>query len=110
MENAPPTNHAARFSRGTARRRVHQAAIDWHNHDDRVGPIYEQDRGAEQPTPLEGAEKRNGPEKAADNREARLHYVATPIGQLPLGEERAIVELKSGGLLGDIDVDRSSGE
>ena len=25
MENAPPPNHAARFSRGTARRRVHQA-------------------------------------------------------------------------------------
>ena len=40
MENTPPPNHAARFSRGTARRCVHQAAIDRHDNDDRVGPIY----------------------------------------------------------------------
>jgi hypothetical protein len=65
MENTPPPNHAARFSRGTARRCVHQAAIDRHNNYDRVGPIYEQDHGAEQPTPFEGAEKRNDPEEPA---------------------------------------------
>jgi hypothetical protein len=46
----------------------------------------------------------------ADNGEARLHHVAAPIGQLPLGEERAIIELKARGLLGDVDLDRSSRE
>jgi hypothetical protein len=35
-----------------------------------------------------------------------LHHVAPLVGQLPLGEERAIVELKARGLLGDVDVDR----
>ena len=102
MENAPPPNHAARFSRGTARRCVHQAAIGRHDHEDRVGPIYQQDAGSEQPTPLEAAEKGNGPEEAADHDQARLHHVAAPIGQLPLGEERAAVELKARGLLGDV--------
>ena len=31
--------------------------------------------------------------------------VAPLVGQLPLGEERAIVEWKARGLLGDVDVD-----
>ena len=55
-------DQAARFSRGTARRRVHQAAIGRHDHEDRVGPIYQQDGASEQPSLLKGAEKRNGPE------------------------------------------------
>jgi hypothetical protein len=61
MENAPPPNHAAGFSRGTARRCVHQAAIGRHHHEHRVGPIYEQNGGSEQPTPLEGAKKATTP-------------------------------------------------
>jgi hypothetical protein len=36
--------------------------------------------------------------------------VAPLVGQLPLGEERAIVELKARGLLGDVDVDRGPRE
>jgi hypothetical protein len=46
----------------------------------------------------------------ADDREARLHHVAPLVGQLPLGEKRAIVELKARGLLGDVDVDRGPRE
>src|SRR5439155_22094902 len=42
----------------------------------------------------------------ADEAEAGRHYVPPPVGQLPLGEERAIVELKARWLLGDVDVDR----
>jgi hypothetical protein len=36
---------------------------------------------------------------------ARLasHHVAAPMGQLPLDQERAIVELKLRGMLGDVD-------
>ena len=34
-----------------------------------------------------------------------MHHVAPLVGQLPLGEERAIVEWKARGLLGDVDVD-----
>jgi hypothetical protein len=64
MENAPPPDHTPRFSRGGARRRVYQAVVGWHDHDDRVGPICEQDEGSEQPTPLEGAEKRDETEDA----------------------------------------------
>jgi hypothetical protein len=50
------------------------------------------------------------PEDPADDREARLHHVAPLVGQLLLGEERAIVELKARGLLGDVDVDRDPRE
>jgi hypothetical protein len=32
------------------------------------------------------------------------------MGRLPLGEKRAIVELKARRLLGDVDVDRCPGE
>src|SRR5215831_11948654 len=110
MENAPPPNHAARFSRGTARRCVHQTAIDRHDHGDRVGPTCEQDRGAEQPTQVEGTEKRNDPEGPTNDGQTRLQHVAAVVGQLPLGEERAIVELKPRGLLGEVDVDRGSSE
>jgi hypothetical protein len=46
------------------------------------------------------------PKKPTDDGEARLHHVAPLIGRLPLGEERAIVELKARWLLGDVDVDR----
>jgi len=35
--------------------------------------------------------KGNDPEEPSDDREARLHHVAAPIGQLPLGDERAVV-------------------
>ena len=45
--------------------------------------------------PVKGAEKGNEPEESADDGEARLHYVAPLVGQLPLGEEGAIVELKA---------------
>jgi hypothetical protein len=68
MKNAPPPDHAARFSRGTARRCVHQAAIGRHDHEDRVGPIYQQGGGSDQPSPLEVAEKRNGSEEALNPR------------------------------------------
>jgi hypothetical protein len=73
-------------------------------------PICEQDHGSEQPTPVEDAEAGDEPEDPADNGEARLHHVSPLVGQLPLGEERAIVELKARGLLGDVDVDRASPE
>src|SRR5215472_5689902 len=86
VKNAPSPDHAACFSRGDARRRVHQAAVGWRDHEDCVGPIYKQDDGSEQPTPLEGAEKGDHPEEPADDGEARLHHVAAPIGQLPLDE------------------------
>src|SRR5215467_212568 len=66
VKHAPPPDHAACFSRGGARRRVHQTAVGWHDHEDRVGPIYKQDDGSEQPTPLEGAEKGNDPEEPAE--------------------------------------------
>src|SRR5271165_5418437 len=81
-----------------------------HDHEDRVGPICEQDDGSEQPTPVEGAEIGDEPEDPADDREARLHPVAPLIGRLPLGEERPIVKLKARGLLGDVDVDRGPRE
>jgi len=70
----------------------------------------EQDDGSERPAPLEGDEKGNDPEKPSDDRKARLHHVAAPIGQLPLNEEGAIVELKACGLLGEVDVDRGRRE
>jgi hypothetical protein len=50
------------------------------------------------------------PEEPADDREARLHHVTPLVGQLPLGEEGAIVELKARGLLGDVDIDRCPGK
>src|SRR5713101_6773084 len=53
-----------------------------------------------------GCSKCNEPEEPAHDREARLHHVAPPIRRLPLGEERAVVELKACWLLGDVDVDR----
>jgi len=46
----------------------------------------------------------------ADDREARLHHVAARIGQLPLGEEGAIIQLKAYRLLSNVDVDRSACE
>ena len=71
MKNAPPPDHAARFSRGGAGWRI-QAVVGRHDHKDRVGPIREQDDGSEEPAPFEGAEKSADSEKPADNREARL--------------------------------------
>src|SRR5262244_1731088 len=91
--NPPLPNHAARFGGGSLRRRVHEMTIGRHDKEDRVGPICEQGDGPEQPTPFEGAEKRDEPEDPADDGKARLHHVAALIGQLPLGKERAIVEL-----------------
>jgi hypothetical protein len=40
------------------------------------------------------AEIGSKPEEPADDREARLHNVALPIGSFPLGEQGAIVELE----------------
>ena len=44
--------------------------------------------------------------------EARLacNHLAAPIGQLPLCKERAVSKLKSGGQLGDVDIDRGPAE
>ena len=72
MKNAPPLNHAARFGRRGAGWRVHPAVVGRHDHEDRVGPIREQDDGSEEPAPFEGAEKGDDSEKPADDREARL--------------------------------------
>jgi hypothetical protein len=108
MKKTPPPNHAARFRRGGSRWRVHQAVIGGHDHEDRVRPVYQQDDGAEQPTPLEGAEKGDDPEKPANDGEARLHHVAAAIGKLPRDKEGTIVELEARRLLRDIDIDRRS--
>ena len=86
-------------------RRVHQTAVGRHDHEDRVGPVCEQDHGSQQRTPIEGAEIGDEPEDPADDSEARLHYVAPLVGRLPLSEERAIVELKPRWLLGDVDIE-----
>jgi hypothetical protein len=52
--------------------RAHQAAVGWHDHEDRVGQFCGQDDCSEQPTPPEGAEKGNDPEEPSDDRKARL--------------------------------------
>jgi len=100
-------DHLACFSRGSLRRRIHETTVCRHDHVDRVRPICEQDDGTKQPTPLEGAEKSDEPEDAANDDEACLHDIAPLVGRLPLGEERAIVKLKARWLLGDVDVNRS---
>jgi hypothetical protein len=69
-----------------------------HDHDDRVGPIYQQDGRAEQPAPLmlkKATTPKNPP--TMTNSPASS---SRAIGQLPLDEQRAVVELKSRGLLG----------
>ena len=104
MERPPPLDQLARFRRGGLRWRVHELPVGRHDHEDRVGPISEQDDGSKQPTPVEGAQKCNEPEEPAYDRETRLHQVAPLVGRLPLDEERAIVELKARWLFGDIDV------
>jgi hypothetical protein len=53
MESAQPLEHAARFSRGGLRRRVHETPVDRRDHEQRVRPICEQDDGSEQPPPVE---------------------------------------------------------
>src|SRR5208282_2596206 len=85
-------------------------AAGWHDHEDRVGPICEQDEGSEQPTPVECAEVGDQPEDPTDDGEARLHRVASIVGRLPLGKERVIVKLKARWLLGDVDADRGPRE
>src|SRR5262249_4447919 len=89
MEKPPLPNQAARFGGGSLRRRVHETAVGRHDHENRVGPICEQDHGTEQPTPIEAAEKRGEPEDPANNHQARLHQVAPLVGQLPLCEQGA---------------------
>jgi hypothetical protein len=42
-------------------------------------------------TPLEGAKKATTPNKPPTMAKPGLHHVAAHVGQLPLGEERAIV-------------------
>jgi hypothetical protein len=76
----------------------------------RVGPIREEDHGSEYPAPIGGDEVGSEPEEAADDRVARLHCIAPLVGRLPLGEERAIVKLKTRWLLGDVDVGRCTRE
>src|SRR5215468_6310605 len=45
MENAPPPDHTACLGCYGLRRCIHETAVGWHDHEDRVGPICEQDRG-----------------------------------------------------------------
>jgi hypothetical protein len=106
MESAPPLDHAARFRRGGLRWRVQETVIRGRDHEQRVRPICEQDDGSEQPTSVEGVEIGEQPEKPTDDGEARLHHVAPLIGRLPLGEQRAIIELKARWLLSHVDVYR----
>src|SRR6516162_5414819 len=87
MQNAPPPDHAACLCGSILRRRVHQTAVGRHDHKDRVGPICEQDHGAEQPTPIEVIEKGGEPKDSADDNEARLHHVAALVSRFPLGKE-----------------------
>ena len=49
MKNAPSPNRAARFGRRGLRRRARQTAVGRHHHENRIGPICEQDHDAEQP-------------------------------------------------------------
>jgi hypothetical protein len=55
MENTPPPDHASCIGRDGLGRRVHETAVGRHNHEDRVGPICEQDQGTEEPTPIAGS-------------------------------------------------------
>jgi hypothetical protein len=106
MQGSPPPKQPARFIRSGLCRRVHETVVRRRDQEQRIRPIREQDDCSEQPTPLEGCEKGNEPEEPTDDREARLHPVATLIGQLPLGNEGTIIKPKARWLLGDVDVDR----
>src|SRR5437867_7969016 len=74
------------------------------------GQFESKDDGSEQPTPVEGIEIGEQPEKPTDDGEARLYHVAPFIGRLPLGKKGAIIKLKARSLLSDVDVDRGPRE
>jgi hypothetical protein len=57
VEGAPPLEQAARISRGGLRQRVHEPPVGRHDHEHRVGPICEQEEGAQQPSPVERVDK-----------------------------------------------------
>ena len=56
MECAPPLEHAAGFSCGSLWRHGHEPPVGRHDHEDRVGPICEQDYGSKHPAPVEGTQ------------------------------------------------------
>ena len=58
------------------------SAYNWH-------ALPERD-GTEQPTPVEGVEIAEQPEKPTDDGEACLHHVTSLIGGLPLGKEGTV--------------------
>jgi hypothetical protein len=78
MESAPSFEHVARFSRGDLRRRVmRRLLVGMITHEDRVGPIREQDDGSEQPAPVEGAEIGSEPQGPAGGRPRKFECYKT---------------------------------
>ena len=64
----------------------------------------------QQPAPVSGLPPGEQSKQEANDRQRRLHGKAADVGRLPFGEQRAVVEHESRRLLGDVDVDRGTGE
>src|SRR5215469_15940288 len=82
--------------------------VCWHDPNQRVRPVRNEDHCTDQPEPFIGLPPRDDAQEKSDYGQRRLHGEATLICRFPFSEEGSVVQVQTGGLLGDIDVARCS--
>ena len=110
MKRSPFLDQGAAVRPGARRFSRHEYSVRRHDAQERVRPVRNKDYGAQQPSPVTGLPPCHQAQQEADDSQRRLHGEPVFVGWLPLSEEGAVIEAQTGGLLGDIYVQRRSGE
>lgn len=106
MQGAPLLNEGAARRAGIRRLDSLDPTVGRKNAQKRIRPISDQDSSADRPSPIAGLPLGQQPQDKSRNDEGRLHGLAALVGQLPLSQQRAIIEGETGMLFGDVNKKR----
>jgi hypothetical protein len=104
VKRAPTPDHGPAL--GTSRDRLsrHEPVVRGHDGKERYRPVGDHQQRPQGPADVSGLLPCRDPEQEAHDCQRSLHGETMLIGRLPLGQQGAVVELKTGGLLGNVDV------
>src|SRR6185437_4030869 len=110
VKPVPSMKRCAAIGAGLRQVGPHQLVVDRLHDQERPGPRRQNEQRADEEGGDAGQPPGDGAEEKCEHRQGRLHDEATSVRRLPLRQQRFVIQLQPGGLLGEIDVEGRSAE
>ncbi len=83
-----------------------ELVVGWHDADERVGPVRDDQDRTDNPAPVLGRPRGQQAEGSGNDRQRCLHCIAGGVARFPLLEQVPVVQPEARGMLREIDVER----